>query len=200
MIGYLRGVVDQLLVESCYLDVRGVGYRIFVPASTRANLTVGSETKLFTFLNVREDALHLFGFLTLEEHEMFLLLITVSGVGPKLALSILSGMKPEGIRSAVSRNDLASLTRISGVGKKTAERIVLELKDKIGQLSAPVTAFSATGPSRSEATSAFDEALAALTSLGYQQSEVLPYLQKLKQEGKSTQDLIRAVLLQLGGR
>ena len=110
MIGYLRGIVDQLLAEFCYLDVRGVGYRVFVPASTRDKLQVGTETKLYTYLNVREDALHLFGFITQEEHEVFLLLLTVTGVGPKMALAILSGMKPDGIRAAIGRNDLAALT------------------------------------------------------------------------------------------
>ena len=199
MIGYLRGTVDQLFTDFCYLDVHGVGYRIFVPASTREKLSTGLEIRLFTYLNVREDALLLFGFCTLEEHDMFLLLLTVTGVGPKMAMAILSGMKPEGIRSAISRNDLAALTRISGVGKKTAERIVLELRDKIGQIgvNAVLLQGSETAPAGG---TAFDEALAALLSLGYQQGEILSRLQKQAGDGISAEMLTRAVLREMGGR
>jgi len=200
MIGYLRGTVDLLLPETCYVDVRGVGYRVFVPASTRDKLSCGMETKLFTYLSVREDALLLYGFASQEEHEMFLLLLNVTGVGPKMALAILSGMKPEGIRSAISRNDLAALTRISGVGKKTAERIVLELRDKIGKIGINSTLQNCSDLVDTGAGAAFDEALAALLSLGYQQGEILPRLQKLSNDEKTPEALIRAVLREMGGR
>jgi holliday junction DNA helicase RuvA len=200
MIGYLRGTVDQLLPETCYVDVHGVGYRVFVPASTRDKLSCGLETTLYTYLNVREDALLLYGFATQEEHDMFLLLLNVTGVGPKMALSILSGMKPEGIRSAISRNDLAALTRISGVGKKTAERIVLELRDKIGKIGIESALHSGTGMAETGAGAAFDEALAALLSLGYQQGEILQRLQKHATGETSAEALIRAVLREMGGR
>ncbi len=200
MIGYLRGTIDQLLPETCYIDVNGVGYRVFIPASTRDKLSAGSESKLFTYLNVREDAMLLFGFFTMEEHEMFLLLLTVTGVGPKMALAILSGMKPDGIRSAVGRKDLTALTRISGVGKKTAERIVLELRDKIGQIGADAISEQDGGSAEAGSGTAFDEALAALVSLGYQHGEVLPRLKKLSGEGKTAEMLIRSVLREMGGR
>ena len=198
MIGFLRGTVDQLPPEVCLLDVGGVGYRVFIPASTRDKLSCGVETKLYTYLNVREDALLLFGFATPEEHEMFLLLLNVTGVGPKMALAILSGMKPAGIRSAISRNDLAALTRISWVGKKTAERIVLELRDKIGQIgSAGVLQQAAEAAPTGVA---FDEALAALQALGYQPGEILPRLRKLSADQATAQELIRLVLREMGGR
>ena len=200
MIGYLRGTVDQLLSDVCYLDVHGVGYRIFVPTSTRDKLSIGMETKLFTYLNVREDALLLFGFFSLEEHDMFLLLLTVTGVGPKMAMAILSGMKPEGIRGAISRNDLPALTRISGVGKKTAERIVLELRDKIGQIGIDAVLQQGSDLMSTGGSAAFEEALAALLSLGYQQGEILPRLQKQAGDGKTAEMLIRAVLREIGGR
>lgn len=200
MIGYLRGTVDQLMADSCYLDVRGVGYRIFIPASTRDKLSGGMETRLYTYLNVREDALLLFGFCSLEEHDMFLLLLTVTGVGPKMAMAMLSGMKPEGIRGAISRNDLTALTRISGVGKKTAERIVLELRDKIGQIGVDAMLLQGSEPAPAGRGTAYDEALAALLSLGYQQGEVLPRLQKLAGDGKTAESLIRSVLREMGGR
>jgi len=200
MIGYLRGTVDQLLPETCYIDVQGVGYRVYIPASTREKLACGVEAKLYTFLNVREDAMLLFGFFTLEEHEMFLLLLTVTGVGPKMALAILSGIKPDGIRSAIGRNDLAALTRIAGVGKKTAERIVLELRDKVGQMGVDVVCSSDSDPISTGDGRSFDEAMAALISLGYQQGEVTPHLKKNAGDGKSAESLIRAVLREIGGR
>ena len=198
MIGFLRGTVDQLLPEVCLLDVRGVGYRVFIPASTREKLSCGAETKLYTYLNVREDALLLFGFATPEEHEMFLLLLNVTGVGPKMALAILSGMKPAGIRSAIGRNDLAALTRISGVGKKTAERIVLELRDKIGQIASAATL--EPGLEAVPAGTAVEEALAALQALGYQPGEILPRLRKVSSGDATAQELIRLVLREMVGR
>lgn len=200
MIGYLRGTVDQLLPESCYLDVQGVGYRIFVPASSREKMTVGLEVKVYTYLNVRDDALLLFGFLTMEEHEVFLLLLSVTGVGPKMALAILSTMKPDGIRLSIGRNDLAALTRVSGVGKKTAERIVLELRDKIGQVGANFQSETGSDLVSTGAGAAFDEALAALLTLGYQQSELLTRLRKHTADGKTAEELIRSVLREMGGR
>ena len=200
MIGYLRGTVDQLLPEACYIDVGGVGYRVSIPASTREKISVGLETKIYTYLNVREDAMHLFGFLTQEEHAMFLLLLSVTGVGPKMALSILSAMKPDGIRMSIGRNDLAALTRISGVGKKTAERIVLELRDKIGQISVDFLSGTGSGQILVSTGAAFDEALAALLSLGYQQAEILARLKKHTTDDKSAEDLIRSVLREIGGR
>ena len=200
MIGYLRGMIDQLFSDTCYIDVQGIGYRVFLPASTREKLSVGLAVKLYTYLNVREDALHLFGFLTLEEQEMFLLLLSVNGVGPKMALSVLSAMKPDGVRLAIGRNDLTALTRINGVGKKTAERIVLELRDKIGQIDTSFEASSQGDSLDSVLAGTYQEALAALISLGYQQNEVLPKLKKHQDTGKSTEDLIRSVLREMGGR
>ena len=200
MIGYLRGTVDQLFPETCYIDVQGVGYRVFLPASTREKLTTGLSVRLYTYLNVREDALHLFGFLTLEEQEMFLLLLTVNGVGPKMALAVLSAMKPEGVRMAIGRNDLTALTRISGVGKKTAERIVLELRDKIGQMANLSVADSSGESFDSSTGGVYQEALAALLSLGYQQNEILPKIRKHQDSAKTAESLIRAVLREMGGR
>ncbi|MDC9539772.1 Holliday junction ATP-dependent DNA helicase RuvA, partial [Pseudoalteromonas sp. CST3] len=95
MIGYVRGIVTHLFKESCYVDVHGVGYRVYVPTTTRQQLTEGHEATLFTYLNVREDAMQLYGFWTEEEYELFILLISVSGIGPKVGLGILSGMTPE---------------------------------------------------------------------------------------------------------
>ena len=199
MIGYLKGTIDQLQTETCFIDVQGVGYRVFIPNSTREKLSVGMATRLYTYMNVREDALLLFGFATQEEHEMFLLLLSVSGVGPKMAMAILSGIKPEGIRIAISRKDLAALTRISGVGKKTAERIVLELRDKIGQIG--VDAALQDGNELPESSgNAVNEALAALVSLGYSQAEVLPRLQKFAGSLGTPEELIRSVLREMGGR
>lgn len=199
MIGYLKGLIDQLQAETCFIDVRGVGYRLFLPASTREKLAVGMEAKLYTYLNVREDALLLFGFATQEEHEMFLSLLSVTGVGPKMALAILSGMKPEGIRLAIGRKDLTALTRISGVGKKTAERIVLELRDKLGTIGVEA-ALPGSADAVDTAGGAAKEALAALVALGYSQAEIVPRLGKISANAETAEDMIRAVLREMVGR
>lgn len=199
MIGYLKGTIEMLGPETCFIDVQGVGYRVFTPASTRERLAIGVAARLYTYLNVREDALLLFGFVTQEEHDMFISLLSVTGVGPKMALSILSGMKPEGIRVAIGQKNLTALTRISGVGKKTAERIVLELRDKIGQIDAEAI-LPGSEPMAELSGNAANEAQAALISLGYSPAEILPRLKKYSGSLSSTEELIRAVLRDMGGR
>ena len=131
MIGYVRGIVTHLFKESCYVDVHGVGYRVYVPTTTRQQLIEGQEATLFTYLNVREDAMQLYGFWTEDEYELFILLISVSGIGPKVGLGILSGMTPEAFKLAVINGQVQQLTKLPGIGKKSAERLVLELKDKL---------------------------------------------------------------------
>ncbi len=126
MIGYVRGIVTHLFKESCYVDVHGVGYRVYVPTTTRQQLIEGHEATLFTYLNVREDAMQLYGFWTEEEYELFILLISVSGIGPKVGLGILSGMTPEAFKLAVINGQVQQLTKLPGIGKKSAERLVLD--------------------------------------------------------------------------
>lgn len=138
MIGSLRGKLILKAIDEVEIDVGGVGYQVAIPLSTYEVLPgEGDETKLLTHLNVREDELSLFGFATSRERRLFGTLIGVTGIGPKLALHVLSRLTPERFVAAILRQDLATLTGISGVGKKTAERMVVELKDKVVDIAEP---------------------------------------------------------------
>src|SRR4051812_29119212 len=138
MISFLHGKIVEALPTQVTIDVNGVGYDVLIPVSSFDKLpSPGTEVKLLTHLAVREDAHVLYGFMSSAERDLFRLLInTVSGIGPKIALNVLSGMNPTMFRGAVANGDVKALSNISGVGKKTAERIVLELKDKIGAVGA----------------------------------------------------------------
>jgi holliday junction DNA helicase RuvA len=200
MIGYLRGTVNQLGVDYCFIDVHGVGYRVFISSSTRQDLTVSAEVTLLTYLNVREDAMLLYGFNTPDEYEMFQQLIAITGIGPKVALGVLSAIRPREFRVAVSQKNVALLTRIPGIGKKTAERMILELKDKIGLVDATD---ATTGKEILVAAGKSDpvqETLAALTALGYSQGEAAALLAKVDCDGKSAEELIRLALRETGRR
>src|SRR5688572_6775397 len=138
MITFLQGKMVEALPTQVIIDVNGVGYDVLIPLSSYDKLpSAGQEVKILTHLAIREDAHVLYGFMTVPERDMFRLLInTVSGIGPKIALNILSGMNVTALRGAVAQADIKSLSKISGVGRKTAERIVVELKDKIGPAGA----------------------------------------------------------------
>lgn len=184
MIAFLRGVVAALGDDHVVVDVGGVGYRAFVPHSTRTRLPqVGGEAFLWTFLQVREDGVALFGFKDEDEYQVFLLLQSVSGVGPKLALSVLSAITPETFQLAVAREDVALLTKVPGVGKKIAQRLCLELKDKVGELPAAAGARVAAGLAPlTPASDEYGEAAEALIGLGYSRGEVASTLEKLRRE------------------
>jgi Holliday junction DNA helicase RuvA len=165
VIAQLRGRLLRKEPQEAVVDVSGVGYRVTIPLSTFYRIgEPGAEVTLLTHTHVREDALALFGFLTAVEQALFERLIAVSGVGPKLAVSILSGIEAPDLVAALRSSDLARLTRIPGVGKKTAERLVLELKDKMQQIASP--AAPPTGPS-----AAADDIVSALVHLGYSRPE-----------------------------
>lgn len=207
MIGYVKGIVTHLFTDNCFIDVQGVGYRVFIPNSTRQKLAVGQPATLFTYLNVREDALTLHGFYTQEEYELFLSLISVSGIGPKVAAGVLSTITPQNFRSAVSTNNAAMLTKLPGVGKKTAERIILELKDKMGistDFDPAIAGQPAAGTSTAGDT--MQEAVQALAALGYNHAEITPVIKKIyEREGKaqsalSVEQLIRFALKEFGRR
>ena len=178
MIGALKGNVAYLGADYCLVDTAGgVGYRVFMPASHLAQLVLDSKVSLRIHTTVREDAILLYGFLSQEYYELFELLLTVSGVGPKMALGILSTMKPEDFYLAVQSKDIKALTKLPGVGKKTAERMLLELKDKVGSITSEGDSFEevvAAGGSNAVA-----EAIEALNSLGYSNSEIMPVLQQI---------------------
>ena len=171
MISFLQGKLIEALPTQVTVEVHGVGYEALIPLSSYDKLPApGNEVRLLTHLSVREDAHTLYGFMTATERELFRLLInTVSGIGPKIALNILSGVNPTAFRGAVANGDIKALSQISGVGKKTAERIVVELKDKIG----PVGAWEASSAQRalSPEDQKVNDATLALMALGFKQME-----------------------------
>ena len=165
MIAHLRGSILEKHPNRIVIDVNGVGYDIFVPLSTFYVLgDAGAAIALRIHTHVREDALVLYGFATLLEQELFERLIGVSGIGPKVALAVLSGIEPQDLIRAIERGDLARLTAIPGVGKKTSERIVLELKDRLPRAHAVVPAAGSSAP---EAPALRDDVISALVNLGY---------------------------------
>ncbi len=165
MIAFLRGRVLDKHPGRLVVDVQGVGYDIHVPLSTYYEVgETGAEVGLRIHTHVREDALSLYGFLTELEQQVFEYLITISGIGPKLAVSVLSGIEPRELVTAVQRADVVRLTRVPGIGRKTAERIVLELKDRLGAMMVPV--LDASGAVQS-ADRLRDDLLSALQNLGY---------------------------------
>ncbi|MGE5672338.1 MAG: Holliday junction branch migration protein RuvA [Mycobacterium leprae] len=175
MFAFVRGLIFSAAADSVVIDVNGVGYRCMVPASTRSRLpSTGQEVLLHTSFQVREDSMTLYGFLTTEEYGLFELLLKVEGIGPKLAMAVLSSATPDSLRRSIALEDVNALVRIPGVGKKTAQRIVLELKEKVGSAIGGVGSLESSGPTPSLADLPHDpmgEALEALTALGYTRAE-----------------------------
>jgi len=165
MIAFLRGRVLDKQPNRIIVDVQGVGYELHVPLSTYYDIgEEGSEVSVRVYTHVREDALQLFGFLTELERQLFERLISINGIGPKLAIAVLSGLDPRELVAAVQRGDVARLVSIPGVGKKTAERIVLELRDRLQQLAVPVMAST---PASIGADRLRIDLVSALQNLGY---------------------------------
>jgi Holliday junction DNA helicase RuvA len=192
MIGFVRGKLVVKAPPHLTVDGGGVGYDIEAPMSTFYTLpAVGSEVRLLTHLVVREDAHILYGFGTQEERTLFRNLLKVSQIGPKIALAILSGVSVEGFATLVKLQDAAALTRIPGVGRKTADRVIMEMRDRLDALSEAVA--SVAGGSMSS-TSTEGEAWTALVALGYKPAEVTLMLKPLAGSGGSTEDLIRRAL------
>jgi holliday junction DNA helicase RuvA len=196
MIGSLTGVVRALEAPVVLLEVNGVGYEIDTPLSTFCQLKPGQNVTLWTHLVVREDAHLLYGFSDTTDKALFRTLIKVNGVGPKLALSILSSMSSAMMIQAIDMQDVTTLTRIPGVGKKTAERLVIELRDRLQNLSSSGSDGSSLGSHQFGITSVSPvaEAEAALVSLGYKPLEAQKAIGAVKSEFTETADLIRAAL------
>jgi len=190
MIAQVRGRLLRKEPQEAIVDVGGVGYRVTIPLSTFYRIgEPGSEVTLLTHTHVREDALALFGFLTLVEQALFERLIAVSGVGPKLAVGVLSGIEAPDLVTALRASDIARLTRIPGVGKKTAERLVLELKDKLHDLPSSAAATTAPG-------GAADDIVSALVHLGYSRPEAERAAERAMREHSEGrfEDLLRFAL------
>ncbi len=195
MIGFVRGKLVAKAPPQLTVDVGGVGYDIEAPMSTFYTLpALGADVRLLTHLVVREDAHILYGFGTPEERALFRNLLKVSQVGPKMALSILSGVSVEGFSTLVKLQDTASLTRIPGVGRKTAERVLMEMKDRLDAIEEASQKMRIAGAMPMTPASVEGEAWTALVALGYKPAEVTAMLKPFAGSGGTTEELIRRAL------
>ena len=196
MITFLDGKLVTALPTQAVVDVGGVGYEVLIPLSSYDKLpATGQEVRILTHLHVREDAQILYGFMTAAERDLFRLLVNhVSGIGPKLALAVLSGMSVNNFKTAVVNSDIALLSKISGLGKKTAERIVLELKDKLGVAAAWEAASATHAPTPDQEQA--NEAVLALIALGYKQIDAHKTVRELQEKGeaKAAEELVKLAL------
>lgn len=197
MIGRIAGELIEKQPPFILVDVNGVGYEIEAPASTLANLpAIGARIVLHTHLIVREDAQVLCGFISEQERQLFRLLIKVNSVGAKLALGILSGMSTENFVRCVHNKDAAALTKLPGVGKKTAERLIIEIRDRLKDMDMAAAVVNApeaqSTPGRDD--SAMHDAISALVSLGYKPQEASRLLQHVEMNGQSSEAIIKSAL------
>jgi len=205
MVAYVNGILESIEEGNAVVDVNGIGINVNISGSTLDRMPgIGEVVKLYTYTNVKEDAFTLFGFLSRDELGLFKLLITVNGIGPKGGLAILSVMSPDDLRFAIISGDSASISKAPGIGKKTAERITLELKDKIqvtedSLLSQGGASFD--GELSNENSAAKDEAVAALVALGYNSSDAMRAVRKVLSSDKSadadTEDLLKLALKEM---
>jgi Holliday junction DNA helicase RuvA len=195
MIALLTGRIASRTPEAVILDVNGVGYRVQIPFSTFFALPEdGTLLSLNIHTHVKEDAINLYGFLTPEEKQFFQLLLTVSGVGPKLAKDILSNIQPEELAAALARGDINRLSAIPGIGRKTSERLILELKEKVIKLGM-VTSHGKSSPPYPAATSVRDDVASALINLGYKEALVSKTLAEIDTEGDTPMETVLKLAL-----
>lgn len=201
MIGQLRGIILEKQPPQLLIDVHGVAYEVDAPMSTFYHLPdVGLEVVLHTHFVVREDAQHLYGFYAKEERALFRTLLKVNGVGPKLALTLLSSIDPGEFIHCIMNNDLNSLTRVPGVGKKTAERLMIEMRDKVSNLpqsAASVSLPQALSSQRTSNSSATQDAVAALIALGYKPQEASRAVSKVDNGSLTSEEMIRQALREM---
>jgi len=194
MISFIVGRIEEKNENSIVIECSGIGYELFVSTSTLSTLPlVGENAKVYTYMQVREDGISLFGFSTVDERDLFYKLISVSGVGPKMAISVLSGMKISDLLVCILKEDTNMLSKIKGLGKKTAERIVLELKDKV----CPVGVVDTT-PNVEINEDALNDAIEALIALGLSKNEALKLARQNANENSTAEDIISAVLRNMG--
>lgn len=195
MIGRLQGILLDKQAPQLIIDIAGVGYEVDAPMSTFYRLPeLGQTVCLFIHMVVREDAQLLYGFYTEQERRLFRNLIRINGVGPKLAITILSGIEPEQFAHCIRENDTGSLVRLPGVGKKTAERLIIEMRDRISDWQ---DGLLETLPQRASSRDVISDAISALAALGYKASEASKAVSKVNAEGLSTETLIRKALQQI---
>ena len=193
MIGFLRGTIIKKQPPLLLLDVQGVGYEVEAPMTTFYALPeTNNEVEIFTHMVVRDDAHLLFGFATEEERHLFRTLIKVNGVGAKMGLTILSGIEADEFALCVKNNDAERLVKLPGVGKKTAERLIIEMRDRLDNLPATAAAKTAGAPAGNP--DPVDEAVSALIGLGYKPQEASKFVLAIANDGMSSEELIREAL------
>ena len=191
MYSYIKGIIEEITWDHIVIDNNGIGYKINASANTIMKVKIGHECKIYTKLIVKEDDMSLCGFYDKEELKMFELLTSISKIGPKVGLGILSFASPRQIGAYILSEDIVKLSKAPGVGKKTAERIVLELKDKVDKNNVE---FEATLLTSQPVVVSQDEALDALVALGYSLQESKEAVQKCKKDGLNTEDIIKKSL------
>ena len=202
MIGYIKGILEEADEQSVTVEANGVGYRIFVPGSVLAGaLPMGQEVKIYTYLSVKEDAMQLYGFLTKDDLNVYKLLLGVSGIGPKAGLGILTGLTADELRFAVLAEDVTTISKAPGIGKKTAQKLILELKDKLN-LQDAFEQKVANEAKKVEVTKGNDmqvqDAVEALVALGYPSADALRAVKRVQgREQMSVEDLLKAALKQM---
>lgn len=201
MIGYIKGKATRFFKEFCFLETNGIGYRVFISNMDREKIHLEEEVCLLTYMAVREDAVLLYGFLKQEAYDLFLVLISVSKIGPKVAMGILSSMTPEKFIQAIRNKDVAALTKLPGIGKKTAERLIIELKDKTEAFGGVIMEATPDGmAAESGDIGLIGEATKFLQTLGYDSSEILPVLKEIAGNYQDVASLVSGALRKFGER
>ena len=196
MIGYLHGIVKFIFEDSCIIDVNGVGYKVYIDERNLKSFKSGQEVELFIHTVVREDSITLYGFKTQPDYELFSQLITVSGIGAKTALNVLAKMSSTDFARAIYQKNVNALTNLPGIGKKSAQRLILELKDKLEIDTLVEDDDKSEWQPGKDKSSPIEEAAEALTALGYTNSEIAEVFQKVK-KSMTTEDLIKFALKEL---
>lgn len=196
MYAYIRGELAEVACDSVVIEAGGIGYRVFIPGKTIEYLpSVGGEIKVYTYLHLREDVMILYGFLTKDDLELFKLLIAVSGIGPKGGLAILSSMDADDLRFAVLSGDSRAISRAPGIGAKTAQRIILELKDKLSLEEAFEHKAEHAEHAAHPESAVKNDAVLALTALGYSPAESMKAVSRVElPEDAQVEDVLRAAL------
>lgn len=203
MIGYLKGEIAEITEDSMVLETAGIGYNIKISSNTASLLPgTGEDIKIYTYLSVHEDEMKLYGFLTKSDLEFFKLLIGVNGIGPKGALGILSVMSPDDLRFAILADDAKTISRAPGIGAKTAQRVILDLKDKVSLQDAFEQKFANSAPGNvavNELEQAKKEAVEALTALGYTSTDALRAVKAVElTESMDVEDILKSALKHIG--
>lgn len=197
MIGYIKGIIDEIGIDYILIENNGIGYKLLVSTTTLSQLSIGQEAKIYTKMIVREDDISLCGFYSKEEEEMFKLLTSVSKVGTKVGMGILSFAPPARIQAIIINSDVTAMSKAPGVGKKTAERIILELKDKVGKIVIDGLDTMENLPLSGKEIAidnSEDEAISALIALGYTSSEAQESVNFVKQPGMDVKVIIKKAL------